>query len=193
MSNNDVASIPSTSNPTGSSPSVEASESAPFVREDNSWHYSFNIPWNKISSTTVKILDAEKRPSAAERREISRIVAAEMLTVCKKLGKRHVSEIIRYTKSFQDEIEGQVVGTGYDSLVKQFISRIDTCRRLQVPATRKRLAESDSPDSAKKASRDAYGCINPEPELPVGETKQLQEQKQVELQKMYKDKDKDTK
>lgn len=101
--------------------------------------------------------------------------------------------VIQYPKCFQDEIEGQVVGTGYDSLVKQFISQIDNYQRLQVPAAQKRFAESNSPDNAKKVCRDAYGCINPEPELPVGETKQLQEQKQVELHKMYKDKDKDTK
>lgn len=105
---------------------------------------------------------------------------SEILTVCKKPGKRHITEIarkmvIQYPKCFQDEIEGQVVGTGYDSLVKQFISRIDNYHRLQVPAAQKRLAESDSPDNAKKVCRDAYGCINPEPELPVGETKQLQE------------------
>lgn len=80
MSDIDVTSIHSTPNSTGSSPSV-TTMSCPvsqdrilnfffFFREDNSWHYIFNIPWSKIPSTTVKILDAEKRPSAAERREI---------------------------------------------------------------------------------------------------------------------------
>lgn len=85
------------------------------------------------------------------------------------------------------------MGTGCDSLVKQFISRIDNSRRLQVPAAQKRLAESDSPDNAKKVCSDAHGGISSEPELPVGETKQLQEQKQVQLQNMYKGKDKDAK
>ncbi|KAI9516295.1 hypothetical protein NQZ68_017498, partial [Dissostichus eleginoides] len=33
--------------------------------------------------------------------------------------------VIQYPKSFRDEIEGQVVGTGYDSLTKQMLSRID--------------------------------------------------------------------
>lgn len=41
--------------------------------------------------------------------------------------------------------------------------------------------------------KDAYGCINPDPELPTGETKQLQEQKQEELINMFKNKDKDEK
>lgn len=62
------------------------------------------------------------RPSAAERREDIRILAAEMLTSSKKPGKRHITEIARkmvihYQKSFSDETEGQVIGTGYVSLM----------------------------------------------------------------------------
>ncbi|KAG8009026.1 hypothetical protein GBF38_011616 [Nibea albiflora] len=168
------------------------------VREDNSWHYSFDIPWSKMPSSTRKLFDTGKRPSAAQRREIIRIVAGEILNVCKKPGKKHVSEISRkmvlcYPKSFQDEIEGQIVGTGYDSLVKQFISRLDNCKRLQAATAQKRLPEGCSPDNGKRACKDAYGCINCEPELLPGETKQLQKQKQEELIKMYKNKDKDAK
>lgn len=56
----------------------------------------------------MKVLDDEERLSAAERREIIRIVVAEILTVCKKPEKRHITEIarkmvIRYRKSFRDE------------------------------------------------------------------------------------------
>lgn len=64
-----------------------------------------------MPSSTRKLLDTEKRLSAAERREVIRIMAAEILTVYKKSGKRHISEIARkmvipYPKSFQDEIKG---------------------------------------------------------------------------------------
>ncbi|KAK0141030.1 hypothetical protein N1851_021974 [Merluccius polli] len=76
--------------------------------------------------------------------------------------------VLCYPKSFRDEIEGQIVGAGYDSL--------------------KRLPESCRPDNVKRVCKDAYGCINSEPELPPGETKQLQKQKQEELVK-FKDKD----
>lgn len=100
--------------------------------------------------------------------------------------------VITYPKSFRDEIEGQVVGTGYDSLVKQFISRIDNWRHLQTPRAQKRLSESHTPDNANKACKDAYG-INPDPELPAGETKDQQKRKQEELMNMFKNKDKDAK
>lgn len=61
--------------------------------------------------------------------------------------------VISYPKSFRDELEGQVVGTGYDSLVKQFISPIDNWRHLQTPPAQKRLSESHTPDNAKKACK----------------------------------------
>lgn len=74
------------------SPTTSGSDSSPLAREDSSWHYTFDIPWNKMPNTR-RVLDTEKRPTAAERREIIRIVAAEILTVCKKPGKRRITEI----------------------------------------------------------------------------------------------------
>uniref|UniRef100_A0A8C5CYA4 Uncharacterized protein n=1 Tax=Gadus morhua TaxID=8049 RepID=A0A8C5CYA4_GADMO len=184
-----------TSSPALTIASPTGSESS--VREDTSWHYRFDIPWSKMPSSTRQLLDNGKRPSAAQRRDIIRIVASEVLTVCKKPGKKHINEISRkmvlcYPKSFRDEIEGQIVGTGYDSLVKQLISRLDNCRRLQASTAQKRLPESCSPDNVKRVCKDAYGCINSEPVLSPGETK-LQKQKQEELVKMFKNKDKDAK
>uniref|UniRef100_A0A8C5B6W5 Uncharacterized protein n=1 Tax=Gadus morhua TaxID=8049 RepID=A0A8C5B6W5_GADMO len=68
----------------------------------------------------------------------------------------------------------------------------DNCRRLQASTAQKRLPESCSPDNVKRVCKDAYGCINSEPVLSPGETK-LQKQKQEELVKMFKNKDKDAK
>ncbi|KAL1249112.1 hypothetical protein QQF64_022430 [Cirrhinus molitorella] len=148
---------------------------------NNSWHYNFIIPWSKLPSSTRQTLDNAQRPSAAERREVIRIVAAEVLTICKKPGKRHLVEIarqmvIRYPKSFRDEIEGQVVGAGFDSLVKQLMSRIDNIRRLQTPLAKRRSSVSGSAENVKKARKDAYGCINPDPNLPTeGDRRSLME------------------
>lgn len=85
--------------------------------------------------------------------------------------------VIHYPQTFRDELEGQVVGTGFDSLVKQLMSHIDNFRRLQAPptCTKKRFSESVSPENVKKGRKDAYVCINPEPEVKQNK---LQEQKQ---------------
>ena len=48
-----------------------------------------------MPSSTRKLLDTGKRPSAAQRRDVIRIVASEMLTVGKKPGKNHITEISR--------------------------------------------------------------------------------------------------
>ena len=81
---------------------------------------TLKCPGIRCPQVQKKVLDTERRPSAAERREIIRIVVAEITALCKKPGKRHITEIARemvicYPKSFRDEIEGQVVGTGYDT------------------------------------------------------------------------------
>lgn len=77
--------------------------------------------------------------------------------------------------------------------MKQFISPNDNWRHLQTPPAQKRLSESHTPDNAKKACKDAYGSINPDPELLAGETKDKQKQKQEELMNMFKNKDNDAK
>lgn len=167
---------------------------------DNSWHYNFTVPWSKMSSDMRKRLEKEERPSSRERREAIRVIVAEILAVCKKPGKKHIIEIARkmvldYPKSFRDEIEGEIVGSGYDSIVKQMMCRVDNYRRLESPCVKKRVEShsSEAEDNPKRQCKDAYGCINPDPQLPAGETIVMQKQKKEELVKMFQSKDKDTK
>lgn len=193
-----ASSSDSTTLPSTASSTRPMTNSSPMPTYDNNWHYTFEIPWMQIPSNTRKLLDKEKRPSPAERREIIRILVAEVLSVCKKPGKKHIMEIARklvnrYPKSFRDGIEGQVVGTGYDSLVKQMISRIDNYRRLQSPPARKRLSENHSPDNSKRERKDDYGCINHNPQLPAGESQVSQREKQEELLNMFQNKDEECK
>ncbi|KAA0701610.1 hypothetical protein E1301_Tti022476 [Triplophysa tibetana] len=91
---------------------------------DHDWHYSFDVPWQKMPASFMEKLQNGERPSCSEKRQLVRIVASEILEVSKCPAKKHVSEIARqmviaYPKSFRDEINSQVVGSGYDSLLKQ--------------------------------------------------------------------------
>lgn len=50
-----------------------------------------------------------------------RLIVSEILTICSKPAKKHLSEIARkmvkvYPVEFTDVIEGEIVGSGYDSL-----------------------------------------------------------------------------
>ncbi|KAG1673608.1 hypothetical protein GQR58_015523 [Nymphon striatum] len=99
--------------------------------------------------------------------------------------KKHLEVIARkivekYPQSFKDEIEGNVVGSGHDSLWKQLLSRVENCYRKIEKAPRKRPAPKDSSASvsealeeARQQNMDSYGCINFNPtELPDRETEE---------------------
>ncbi|CAL8283704.1 unnamed protein product [Lota lota] len=163
---------------------------------NHAWHHRFQIPWNKMSTNVKKRLKSGERPSAGERREVVRVIAGELLATCRAAGKAHVLEIARrvalaHPKSFQDEMAGEVVGSGYDSIVRQMMSHIYNVRRPESPRAGKRPGAGGGGGGAgrdaagaKRRRRDAYGCVNPEPALPAGETAATQQSRMEELQLM---------
>lgn len=158
---------------------------------DNNWHFSFKIPWNLMPSHIKNTLEKKERPTARDRREIVRLISAEILTVCKNPQKKHLSEIARkmvldYPKSFKDVIEDQVVGSGYDSLTKQLQCRVDNHKRMEYPT----MSQPSSAGNGKKRRRkDSYGCVNPEPQLSANH--EAQKKMKEELHKMFEENEKD--
>ena len=65
-----------------------------------------------------------------------------------------------YPKSFKDDIEGEVVGSGYDSLTKQLQCRVGNYKRSDMLG-KKRIIPDDisSVPENKKLRKDSYGCI----------------------------------
>ncbi|KAJ3613584.1 hypothetical protein NHX12_019830, partial [Muraenolepis orangiensis] len=164
----------------------------PKMSTNQNWHYNFKIPWDKMSVHIKKKLKAGVRPSTSERRMVIRVIVSDLLATCKTTGKKHVLEIARrvirtYPKSFRDEIGGEVVGSGYDSIVRQMLSSIYNVRRTD-HFSRRRLTLTTM---TKHRQRHSYGCINPEPQLPAGETQDTQNRKTDELKLMFKNRDKD--
>lgn len=155
---------------------------------DNDWHFSFSIPWNMMPTQVRETLERQERPSAKDRREVIRVVAAEILAVCKNPMKKHLSEIARkmvlaYPKSFKDVIEGQVVGSGYDSLTKQLQCRVDNCRRAQ-PTVRTQASFGQK----GRRRKSVYGCVNPDP--PPGNL-DIERKNKEKLQSMFENNDTD--
>ncbi|XP_076829787.1 uncharacterized protein LOC143475749 isoform X2 [Brachyhypopomus gauderio] len=155
---------------------------------DNDWHFNFSIPWNIMPSHIKDTLKNQERPSARDRRKVIRLVVAEILAVCKSPMKKHLSEIARkmvlaYPKSFKDVIEGQVVGTGYDSLTKQLQCRVDNYRRTQpMIMTQNRSGEKS------RRRKNIYGCVSPDALVVNVE---VQQKNKEELQRMFEKNDKD--
>lgn len=73
--------------------------------------------------------------------------------------------VLEYPWSFKDIIEGEVVGSGYDSLTKQIQCRVDNYKRNEALSKKKRISDdiNTAPES-KKQQKDFYGCIQWESE-----------------------------
>ncbi|KAI5628690.1 hypothetical protein C0J50_10579 [Silurus asotus] len=100
-----------------------------------------------------------------------RIVVSEMMKICKNPTKHNITErakrmVARCPKSLRDVIDGDVIGPGYHSLVKQLQARVENVERPDTPKVIKRKAASDDDDTdeiptEQKASvQDTYGCIS---------------------------------
>ncbi len=86
----------------------------------------------------MQCLERGKRPSTQLHREIIRIVASEMMHACASPNRQASTEVAKkmvgkYPQSLQDVIEGDVIGPGYHSLVKQLQARIENVKCFSVP------------------------------------------------------------
>ncbi|KAJ4948467.1 hypothetical protein JOQ06_020001 [Pogonophryne albipinna] len=97
---------------------------------DIDWMDSFVIPWDKFPEELMQTLERGKRPRPQMRREMVRILVCEM--------KR------------KNIIEGDVIGPGYHSLVKQLQNRIENVKRSTTPKIRKRKNRTDESDTDRR-------------------------------------------
>ncbi|KAL0199024.1 hypothetical protein M9458_007564, partial [Cirrhinus mrigala] len=97
--------------------------------------------------------------------------------------------VAKYPASLQDVIDGDIIGAGYHSLLKQIQNRVENVKRTNVPKIRKRSRTEDSdteeiPAERRAAVQDTYGCVNWNVDfMPLNETKESQLEKQ-EMMKM---------
>ncbi|KAL6470551.1 hypothetical protein MHYP_G00216700 [Metynnis hypsauchen] len=182
------------------SPQSSSSTSSSSPQLDTHWEDNFEIPWTKFPEELMQPSERGKRPGPKLRRQMVRIVVTEMMEKCPHVGKKHSTDVAKkmvskYPKSLQDII-GDIVGTGYHSLVKQLQNRIENVRRTSTPKIRKRKHESNSDDTdeipleERAAMQDTYGCIKWNVHfLPREETQESQQQKMEKLKEMFKQSD----
>lgn len=154
------------------------------------------IPWDKFPEELMQSLERGKRPSPRMRREMVRIVVCEMMRKSSCISKSNSTNVAKkmmakYPKSLQDIIEGDVIGPGYHSLVKQLQNRIENVKRSTTPKIRKRKHRTDESDTdevppeQRAAIQDTYGCISWDLKfLPLGETPESQQEKKEKLKMM---------
>ncbi|MEQ2202113.1 hypothetical protein XENOCAPTIV_024525 [Xenoophorus captivus] len=176
--------------------SVSSNSSSSNQTSAADWVDTFEIPWGKFSEELMQSLERGKRLSPKMRKEMVRIVVSEMMRKSSYLGNRSSTEaakkmVAKYPKSLQDVIDGDVIGPGYHSLVKQLQYRIDNVKRSTMPKIRKRkrcckTSDTDEiPPEQRAAIQDTCGCINWNAKsLPLGETAESQQQKKDKLKMM---------
>ncbi|XP_062393553.1 uncharacterized protein LOC134081549 isoform X2 [Sardina pilchardus] len=154
---------------------------------------AFPVPWEKFPEELTQALETDTRPSPQMRREMVRIVVREMMAKTPCVTKRNVTDVgkamvAKYPKSLQDVFEGDVIGSGYHSLVKQLQNRIENAKRYTAPKIRKRRCHAgecdtdEAPPEKRAVLQDTYGCINWDPKLlPLGETDDSQQRNKEKL------------
>lgn len=122
-----------------------------------------------------------------------RIVVSEVMLACASPNKQASTEIgmkmvAKYPQSLQDVIEGDVIGPGYHSLIKQLQARIENVKRSSLPRILKHKRVSDEydtdelPAKRRAAVQDTYGCIQWDMKfMPVSETLKSQREKKDKL------------
>ena len=99
------------------------------------------------------------------------IIVDDVLDIVKKPKKSDWGNIAfrivkQHRQLFEDNIDGNVVGNGFESLQKQFICRVENLARTKKSLVRMSDNESTSSDtssstsgfSQKRRSVDEYGC-----------------------------------
>ncbi|RXN38123.1 hypothetical protein ROHU_001416 [Labeo rohita] len=153
------------------------------------WANNFKIPWVKLPEALMQCLERQKRPTPRLRRDMVKIVVSEMMKMCESPSKQNSTVIAKkmvakYPASLQDVIDGDIIGAGYHSLLKQIQNRVENVKRTNVPKIRKRSRTEDSdteeiPAERRAAVQDTYGCVNWNVEfMPLNETKESQLEKQ---------------
>lgn len=124
------------------------------------------------------------------------IIVSDMMRRNSSVSKRNSTDIAKkmvakYPKSLQDIIDGDVIGPGYHSLVKQLQNRIENVKRSTTPKIRKRKTctgdydTDEVPPQQRAAIQDTYGCIKWNVKfLPLGETLESQQDQQEKLWRM---------
>ncbi|KAJ8048985.1 hypothetical protein HOLleu_01518 [Holothuria leucospilota] len=192
--------LPEAVSPSSSPEGVSTSSKgvpATLPSHNTNWVSKYVVPWQKMPTGLISACEKGERPLPSVRREMVRKVVKDIHKITATPGKKNLDIIAerivkKYPSSFRDEFEGRVVGSGFNSLAKQLLSRVENINRKPGNALRKRVLTSscntDDEGEKKRGGEklDSYGCRNWQPtDYPPGETKDSQEEHRLWLVSEY--------
>lgn len=157
---------------------LHSSDNDTLVEESSDWLEKFKIPWNKMPSALMERLERRERPEQSLRREMIRVIIAEMIKLCARPTRHQLQDIAHrmvmdYPDSLLDPAENSKAQRGYNSIFKQLQVRLENINRPdrgQFNYQKKLMSYTQTRHSGKFLSN--YGCINWQPlKLPPNETK----------------------
>ena len=136
--------------------------------KDLLWPTKIKIPLQNAPELKT-VLSKNKRPDSDLRRYLVRLIVDEVRKITLH-GTKHQFEILaqtivtQYPDSLKDQIDGKVIGSGYDSLAKQLIARNENLNRAGKTKSRlgenhKQTEQTGRPEP-KQRKVDSYGCVN---------------------------------
>ena len=170
----------------------------PRTPTSSTWPNTFQVPWEKMTAGLKYAIANSQRPSAADRKNMIRVVVEAMQQhevnptkqQCLIVAKNIVSQ---YKMSFCDILDGNEIGTGYASLLTQLKTRVEHVNRNNTLARRRRervrvssTSGGSQSSQGRKGPADQYGCVQWQPdELPQGETAATLETKRQQMLDLY--------
>ena len=123
------------------------------INRGDDWDFNFCIPWDKFPRGLMTSCANGKRPEKRHRLEMIRILVDDVHQVVKKPKVKNMERIAfrivsKYPDTFKDYIDGEVIGSGVESLTTQLMYRSDNLSRKNL----KRLPFHMGSDNAEAST-----------------------------------------
>lgn len=130
-----------------------------------------------------RALDEKKRPLPKDRRKMIRTVVDEMASLCARPRKHQLAIVAKkmvekYPSSLSDMLDNTLIGTGYDSLLNQLLSRVENENRRSAPQPVATYVNQ------KDGASCSYGCRKNSRESTQDEADEMERQRVI-LQSMF--------